>query len=595
MRKFCAVLLMMLGAIVALAIDVRALGATVYVNQAPVMTVGSPKRAAELAQLLSKAPSLTPISVQGSGSDVRLVAGKTVIRVMAAEGKSAQLSPQQLAGEWASKLRDALKLPALDTPNRTVQVGVGSERLISVVGTAASAATGASSNPKVATVSKAAMGFKVKGNQLGSTTVKVRSGSQVITTVVQVLPPAAKFPQSVSASVVGDPASPDIVRNAIVSGAQSQMKMAPNADVEIVDAKVVSLQQGASTTIQAKVRVTAPNTVASEGLVTAKVNNLMVAGKREGEMWYCNFPETVMGPGNLFAADLKEKTPARMLYHHINATTDPLVIQVVAVNTFDTPVKIVIMPGDGVPHKDPVRVGLEAGERFVRNWMTGSGEVISIPARASVPIAMRRLAPGETMSGLCYLRVLNGPTNRVLIRTDAVDPRFMDAGWLSAANLATPWSKAGTRKIGPGFQTPPLSQHIYTEPYKVLESTYQVGGRFAFVWVGQKPISSVDGELALDGNFGVMYTVKLRVENPTDRAVDVEVVFEASAGYSGAVFIVNNQFQRAPLLQSKAEYILKKVSVPAGGSQEVTVQTVPLSGSSYPALLTLRPSGLGMK
>jgi len=92
-----------------------------------------------------------------------------------------------------------------------------------------------------------------------------------------------------------------------------------------------------------------------------------------------------------------------------------------------------------------------------------------------------------------------------------------------------------------------------------------------------------------------MYTVKMRVENPTDRAVDVEVVFEASAGYSGAVFIVNNQFQRAPLLQSKAEYILRKVSVPAGGSQEVTIQTVPLSGSSYPALLTLRPSGLGMK
>lgn len=595
MRKFCAVLLMLLVAIAALAIDVRALGATVYVNQAPVMTVGSAKRASELAQLLGKATSLTPISVQGSGSEVRLVAGNAVIRVMASEAKDAQLSAQKLAGEWAMKLRDALKLPALDAPVKTVQVGVGSERFLSVVGTGAATATGASSNPKVATVAKAAMGFKVKGNQLGSTTVKVRSGAQVITTVVQVLPPAAKLPQAVSAVVVGDPASPEIIRSAIVSGAHAQMKMAANADVEIIDAKIVSLQQGASATVQAKVRVSAPNTVATEGIVSAKVSNLMVAGKREGEMWYCNFPETVMGPGNLFAAELKEKTPARMLYHHINATADPMVIQVVAVNTFDTPAKVVIMPGDGAPSKDPVRVGLEAGERFVRNWMSGSGEVISIPPRSSVPIAMRRLSPGETMSGLCYLRVLSGSTGRVLIRTDAVDPRFMDAGWLNAANLATPWSKAGTRKIGPGFQAPPMSPHIYTEPYKMLESTYQVGGRFAFVWVGQKPISSIDGELVLDGNFGVMYTVKMRVENPTDRSVDVEVVFEASAGYSGAVFIVNNQFQKAPLLQSKAEYILRKVSVPAGGNQTVTVQTVPLSGSSYPALLTIRPSGLGMR
>jgi hypothetical protein len=592
MRKFCAVMVTLLTAIAALAIDVRAVGGTVYVNLAPVMNLGTPKRATEVADAFRKAPSLTPVSAQSLGDDARLTAGKLALRVTAADGRAAEKTAIQLANEWASRLKDALKLPALLVPSRSLQVGPGSEQFFSIQGTEAGNVTVSTSNPKVAVVTRTALGMRVRGIQQGSTTVKIRGASSLLSALVQVLPAAARFPQSISATVVGEPSSVDTIINAIKTNAQMQMKMAAGADVDVVEAKITPLAQGASTTVQAKVRVSAPNAVATEGLITVKVTNLSVAQRREGELWYCNYPENIMGPGNLFAAELKEKTASRMLYHHSNVTSDPMVVQVVATNIYDVPARVVIIPGDGAPNKDPVRVGLEAGERFVRNWMTGSGEVITIPPRSSVPIAMRRLAPAETMSGLCYLRILPGGPGKVLVRTDAVDPKFMDAGWLAAANIATPWSKAGARKIGTSYQLPQLSQHIYEEPFKQLDSTYQVGGRFAFVWVGQAPIN---GENQLDGNFGVMYTVKAHLENPTDRPVEIEVVFEASAGYSGAVFVVNSQFQKAPLLQSKAEYVVRKITVAAGASQDMTIMTVPLSGSSYPALLTIRPTGTAMK
>lgn len=587
MRKICAILVAMLGVVFCLAADVRAIGGTVYVNETAVMNLGDQKRASQIAETLRKSPSLLPVAIQGSGVNTRIVAGKATLRLNASEVKNAT--------DWATKLREALQLPPFVVAPTPVQVGVDADRFIPISGSAAAKATAESSNGSIAKVDKVPLGVRVRGLQQGTVTVQVRNGQNRASMQVQVLPPAVKLPQSITATVVGDPATQDTIRTAIATNAQMQLKTAPNATVELIDAKANQLAAGATASVSARVRVSAPGTVTTEGTISVKLNNLTLAHKKEGELWYCNHPESIMGPGNLFAAELKDRWPARMLYHHTNATSDPLVVQVVVSNLQDTPAKLVFIPGDGTPHKDPVRVGLEAGEKFVRNWLSGSGEVITIPPRSSIPFAMRRITPGETMSGLCYLRILPGGPDRLLVRTDAVDPRYMDAGWLAAANIAAPWSKAGSRRIGESFQMPALSDHVYPEPFKSVEGTYLVGGRFAFIWLGQKPIKSNDGELQLDGNFGVFYTVKMRMENPTDKPTDVEVVFEASAGYSGAVFVVNGQMRKVPILQSKAEYVLRKVTLAPGASQEITILTVPLSGSSYPALFTVRPAGMGLR
>ena len=95
----------------------------------------------------------------------------------------------------------------------------------------------------------------------------------------------------------------------------------------------------------------------------------------------------------------------------------------------------------------------------------------------------------------------------------------------------------------------------------------------------------------LEGNFGVVYTIKARLENPTLQPADIEVIFESSAGYSGGLFVVNGRMVRTPLLQPKEEAQITRVHLGPGENESLRILTFPLSGGSYPATLTIRPVG----
>lgn len=578
----------------------RAIGPTLYVNESPVLTlklgVGreSPGgRVAKIAASLRQAKAWTPVATSRVESDIVLAAGGTpVVRITQAEAKAWDKPLPTLASNWSKALKEALELPPLRVESRVLRVGIGADAFVTLTGSAAATAQVESGNVAVFSAAKAPLGIRLKGLKRGSSKIVIRSEGATLSVPVEVVPLAASFPQSTTATVIGDPATAEAIAGAIEASAQRTLKTAPHAQVEVLSVSTDAIGMGATVTVQARVRVSAPNMFPSEGIVQARVTNLSLALRRESELWYCNYPENVVSTGNLFAADLREGSPARMLYHHINQTRRPLVIQVLAKNPYDTPVKVAVIPGDGRPHTDPVRVGLDAGERFVRGYLTGSGEVITIPAGKTIPIAMRRLAPGETMSGLCYLRLLPGGPTRIPVRTDAVEVDSIDKSWLAAARTERPWSRAQARDLRSNELNPlESSPYIFPEPFKEIDSTFQVGGRFQFIRVGQKPITTADDLKRLDGNFGVIYTVRTRIENPTEKPTQVEVVFEASAGYSGALFVVNGQYQRAPLLMSKAEYIVRKVTLAPGAAQDLTIMTIPLSGSSYPATITVRPTG----
>src|SRR6185503_10020081 len=98
---------------------------------------------------------------------------------------------------------------------------------------------------------------------------------------------------------------------------------------------------------------------------------------------------------------------------------------------------------------------------------------------------------------------------------------------------------------------------------------------------------------SLDGNFGVLYKIDVGAQNQTFVGSDLEVVFEASAGYSGALFILNGGLMRTPLLQPKTTARILRMRLEPGQSKRFDLYTMPLSGSSYPATVILRPVELG--
>ena len=260
------------------------------------------------------------------------------------------------------------------------------------------------------------------------------------------------------------------------------------------------------------------------------------------------------------------------------------------VNDSDTPARVLVIPGDSGPDKNPVQAGIVAAEALVRGWVSYSGEIVELPARSTTPLSLRRFGPQETVSGLCSLRLLEGGPDSIQVRTDARVPAYGDFRLPGTLASSTPWRIMGPRTLTSMERaSAPPTFHVYPNPFKTQEVVYRVGGRFGFARIGQSPISSADQQRNLDGNFGVFYTIHTRFENPTDVATDVEIVFEASAGYSGALFVVNGEVRRTPLLQSKGEFRVARVRLAPGETRELTLMTVPLSGSSYPVTLTVRP------
>lgn len=577
--------------------SIRAREASVLVNEMEVFTlrtaVGrtSPvQRAQQVVANLRAAGQAPVFSVRG-GAEARIVAGeRLIVRVTAAEARAqGGTTPSEVAAAWVGRLRAAYALPPIALEVAQVELPPEGERFVPVLGSAARKLALGSSNPAVARAVLVEGGIRILSAERGRAVITLEGGGLTRTLDVAVLPWAAPLPQALSAAVVGQPANREIVRTAAMSAVFTRLQAEPGARIRILDLAPEPVSGGEARPIPVRVRVSAPGAFPREGLVTVTVRNLGHARLREAELWYCNDPENVFGPRHLFTAELRRGHPARLLYHHINKWSQPLVIQVLVKNPHDEPARLVLIPGDGTPHSDPVRVGLEAGELFLRNWLSSSGEVVTVPPRSALPVALRRLAPGEVISGICALALKEGPSS-LIVRTDALHPQAVDPLWLDLPTAATPWVSTGARPLARAeFETLDPTEHVYPSPFKQIEVDYRVGGRFGFVRIGQRPIPNANEQRALDGNFGVIYDVSVQASNPTPRPESVQVVFEASAGYSGAVFFYNGRLLRAPLLLGKQEFVLEEFRLEPGQTRRIDLKTIPLSGSSYPATLTVRP------
>jgi hypothetical protein len=577
-------------AVSSLAASARSDGGAVFVNETRVLTLrgtigrsGPAERATQLAARLAKMPQIN-LSVKNERNAARILSGnELLILINADEAKRAGMSPAALASTWVKNLRDAWDLPAVRFAQGSITLPPGGDAVVPMVGSQVRTAPLTSTEPAIAQAARRGPDLTLKGLQVGTTLVTI--GSATLT--VNVRPYAATLPQSINVRVVGNPATGATIKGAVEGAIRARLEAVPGAQWTWNAFETEQMQPGERRMVPVRVKATAPEAFPSEGLVNIVVSNLPVGHKREVELWYCNEPEDVKRPQALFRANLDREQPVRMLYHHINTMPSALFVRVMAINDSDETANVVIIPGDS-KDKNPVLAGVLAADPFYRNWLLGSGEVISLPPRTSFPIAFRRLAPQETISGLCYLRLLDGPS-QVTVVTEALTPYELDSRWQAALITPTPWRQVGVVQQPISVHRAEDSDLIFPNPFKQYEFTHTVGGNFSFFRIGQRPIDRRTPGKPLDGNFGVIYNIVAKAENPTLAAAELELVFETSAGYSGGIFTVDGQFVRLPLMQPKAEARLARFRLEPGRSRTINVSTIPLSGSSYPATLVLRP------
>ncbi|MEQ1935440.1 MAG: hypothetical protein ABL962_16395, partial [Fimbriimonadaceae bacterium] len=520
-----------------------------------------------------------------------VVGDRVVLTATRQEAKSQGVSAAELAGLWLGRLRSALTLPALAFSETSVKVGLDSKSSLKLEGYQAASSVITTDDNEVIEIKRKDRTVTLFGRKLGQATVTAAFGGISKSIRVSVLPFAAKFPQTLNVSVTGDPTNAETVRAAVEGTLWTRLDVLESAAYEFALPAIPSIGFSQSVTFPVSVNASAPNALTSQGIVNVIVKNESVSYRAESELWYSNHPENVERPGNLFGATLRNGEAVRLLYHHINSSPAGMVLQAMAVNPTMQPARILIIPGDSKPDKNPVLAGIVAAEQLLKSWVKFSGEIVTIPPMSSIPITVRRLAPQETSSGLCYLRLLDGPA-QITVRTDAIASTQATGRLALAMQTTMPWQRLGPMPLesalGPAAQSP----FVYPWPFKTQNVEYSVGGRHAFVRIGQVPISTANGE-GLDGNFGVFYSIEANCANPGSEPADLEVVFEASAGYSGALFVLNGEVKRTPLLQPKEEVLVAKMKLAAGERRRFAMMTVPLSGSSYPATIVIRPAGSG--
>lgn len=592
MRVFrtLAALALPLSAALAHAAEAVAKGGELWVNGVRVARFVAPVGAMSASNRAELAASrLAGAGAAWAKGPYVVVDGEPVYAVAVGDAKALGMTPEALASAWAKSLSTALKIKPLEVEDGYVTLPVGGLKGLKLKGIEAPKAAFKSDNPAVATVGRTVRGVVVHATGIGHATISVQGATAMETIDVTVKPVAATLPKTLEAEVTGAPAVGSTVQGAVQGAINTRLFGLPGVKWKLGAFLSRSLESGQALSVPVRVSAEAPNAFPVSSVVMVRVKNVPLSRVQDESLWYSNDPETVRRPGGLFAATVKRGEAARLLYHHMNGTPDTLFLRVQAVNESDLPARVALTPGDGTPDRNPVKAGLDAAGRYMKGYVSGSADLVIIPPHGSMPICLRRLSQNETASGLCSIRLVDGP-DTLLVRTDAFPPFPLDERWTAALFSSTPWREVGANAMTDYDRAPmETSLHIYPTPYKTETVDYEVGGRFGFVRLGQRPIQRADLGGGLDGNFGVMYTIKTKLENPTAIATDVEVVFEASAGYAGGLFVVNGRTVTIPQLSPKTEGQVMRIRLAPGQVSNFDILTLPLSGSAYPATLTIRP------
>ncbi|GIV18194.1 MAG: hypothetical protein KatS3mg022_3629 [Armatimonadota bacterium] len=505
--------------------------------------------------------------------------------------------PLRLAQAWARSLRHCLSIPPLSLSASELLVPLGESRTVRVngwlEGKAVVAPTGA---PDDGVADPAVIGdgrtVRITGQAVGRERIMVSVGELSVSLMVTVHKYAGEVKTAEPVVVTGIDLPANFVRQAVEAAIVRSTQLEPGAQIQIVSpVRLDSVPDvGQSTTASALVRASGSGYIPREQEVKLTVVNRPIAANAPVLLMVSNDPERVQKAQTLFAGEISEAQGARLLYHHMNGMAQDGLLQIELLNPTDTTRTAHITGAASTPMRDTVRVGYVAGELFLRAMMNNIGHTISIPPQSKVVLLAQRMRPLDTASGVLQVRLL--PTEGA----QPPAPCVMKVAMLVYQNQPLPL--VGTTMAW-GFLPPraltaeerrqiAANDHIYPTSHKVLTATYVVGQRWQFIRIGEQAVRNHNQQRKLDGNYGVLYEVRVELVNPTDKARDVELAFEPSGGEAGGVFAIGGEVFGVQRALPPGEFSITRIRLQPNQKRTITIRTMPLAGSNYPATLMVR-------
>ena len=541
--------------------------AVIYVNRQPAIGLDDFDRAnivaGRIAQLANLGINPEAVDVVRTPRGAAIVAaGLRIIEVTNEQAKLQNTTSMALARRWALNLRRLLSLPGLTAEPARLLIPLSESRTLRVGG----AASGpievmASGAPVNAVVDQVKRTVTVTGLTVGDGMLTLRCEGAELNVPFAIRKYAAVV-GSARVAYTGSGPSKDRLEKLIADYALRAVAVEPGARVQLDEP--VRLQPGLIPQ-QVAVRIKAEGEgyipVRADVPVSLTVEN--VPPKEASVLFYSNDPERVRRFGGLYAAPLQLDQPARLLYHHQNVMPRSFDLSVSVVNYGNLPARVQVIEGIAPAMVDTVQVGHRAAARFMPNLFSNSGFILELAPGERYPILLQTIPSGFTGSGLFQLRLLAGESVWVFVRAEAT-------GWSVPERPPSP------------------SRHIYINPRMNIQERYVVGQRWAFIPIGKYSIERVSRDGVLDGNYGVLYDINVKVENPTSEPANVEVLFEPSAGVARGVFWIDGVSVETQHLLPPREYPIARYPLQPNSSRDIRILTMPLAGSHYPARIIVR-------
>lgn len=440
--------------------------------------------------------------------------------------------------------------------------------------------TAVAQNPALVdiTVNQDARTVSLSGKAPGATAVTITDSRGVSTTVgVRVAYNAGVVAPYLSVEVTGDPASADFIKDVVSRVVRNAAQ--PRAGAQVVvgrDDVPFNGRLGPDNVHQFDVPVLIQGNdyFSVQNNTHVMLENIAAPRISPDSLMVSDFPERLTENGSLFSADLHRDAPSRFLYFHYNPPHEPdRRIVLVAENPSREPATVQFIDGRGGPSPNEMEVGHLATRNFLVNVVQNQGRLITLPANSTQPIAMQDMPAGSVVANMLQLRVLNGANvHLTLVAQNATDD--------PSTAITTGALLSSTVRHARG---------IYSIPEFHYASQWNVNDPYLELTIGQIPLPNrMQGE-ALAGDYGVLQSFVVNVQNPYKSPQAIAIYENPRGGRATGTFLIDGVLIQSHQTPPFSRYKVRQYVVPGKGFVRITIVTMPEAGSSYPLKLIFAP------
>jgi len=377
-------------------------------------------------------------------------------------------------------------------------------------------------------------------------------------------------------SVTGGPAPVETLRLALETAVRAALPEAREAEIDVVAVApaLAPLNAGASARVRATVVISSISGPTLRRTIPVVFTNAILPWSDAQVLLVSNSPETLPFGKVLYNGTLVSGQIARLLYHHQNGSkTDTMTFEVTLSNPTSGPLTLWVSGADAGPASNEVVVGHAAALRFLDQETLHAGFVMTIPPNTTMPLFVQNVAPLGLVSGVAQVALVTG--DRLNLQVVA-----------RLGGEADP----PTASYAPDFDAT-HQRGAFGQPAIVRALQYVAGGPpLVMTLAADADLLRGASNVALQGNYGVVYTFNVDVSNPTDAPVVASLVMHADGGQARGAFVVDGQPVDGPLVEANAPQLVTTVRLPPGLTRTLQIVTMPESGSNYPVRLLLGPA-----